>query len=93
MLERMQRAVGEYLNKEGRWLSEPDMTVSRFCVLVEIPEQTFRKYICEDKEKRRVVDASAGRAALIDKDTEQFIVDVLRRRDRANDGMDKRRGG
>ena len=92
MFEWMQRAVDEYRNKEGRWLSEPDMTISRFCGLVEIPEFTFRKYVGGSEDKRRVLGASVGPPALLDADTEQqFSMDVLRRRDRGNDGMDKRK--
>lgn len=92
-LERLQKAVDDWLGKKGTYLTEGGMTLSRFCALAEIPKKTFQSYVCEDESRRRTVGVGVGNAKrLLQPDTEEFLVDMMRRRDRANDGMDRRAG-
>eukprot|EP00966_Prymnesium_polylepis_P152788 3529223-Prymnesium_polylepis.1 len=91
-LEKISTAVADFDGKTGAWLSEDSMTFTRFCQIVDIPYPTLAPYVCKDKSKRKVLGCSVGRKALVPPDTEQFAVDVLRRKDRANDGMSRREG-
>ena len=84
------KAVEDWLGKKGD-IIEADETISckHYCARVGIPEQTFRKYVCDDVEKRRMLGTGVGISKVIDADTENFLVDVLRRKDRANAGMSR----
>ena len=93
-LQQLTTAVDDWLNKKGTFLAEESMTLARFCAIVDIPMPTFKKYVCKDEAKRQMVGCGVGgqqgTGTLLLPDTEQFVVDVLRRRDRANDGMGRR---
>ena len=89
-LQRLTVAVHEFLEKSGRYLEWGRPSTERFSALVDIPYETFRKYVCADKGKRRVVGASVGKKRILKAEDEQFVVDVLRRRDRGNDAMTKK---
>lgn len=86
-LEKLRKAVNEYLNKTGTYLAEQSMTLQRFSQLVQIPHETLRKYVCTDPAKRRVLGCSSGRKSLISSSVQEFSVDMIRRKDRGNDGM------
>ena len=88
--EKLKRAVADWDAKEGTFLDEEDMTMRRFSQLVDIPYSTFSAYVCKDVGKRKVLGSSVGRASTLDSDTAQFMADVLRRKDRGNDGMNRR---
>eukprot|EP00966_Prymnesium_polylepis_P331768 7387342-Prymnesium_polylepis.1 len=95
-LQQLTTAVDDWLNKKGTFLAEESMTLARFCAIVDIPMPTFKKYVCKDEAKRQMVGCGVGGAhgtgTMLLPDTEQFVVDVLRRRDRANDGLGRRGG-
>ena len=57
---------------------------------MKIPYQTLAKYLCIDKSKRKVVGCGVGPASLLDGGARQFVADVVRRKDRGNDGMSRR---
>jgi hypothetical protein len=91
--QRLTKAVYDWDNKTGTFLEEDDISMSRFCQLVGIPKGTFAQYVCEDKGKRKVIGCGVGPKSLkLDADSQQFVVDVVRRRDRANDGMSRQQG-
>ena len=88
-LVKLTRAVADWDAKEGTFLDEEDMTLLRFCQLVDIPYGTLSAYVCKDLGKRKVLGSSVGRAQSMDSDTTQFVVDVLRRQDRGNAGLNR----
>ena len=73
--------IGEALDKNGEKRS-----LQVFCNVVEIPYNTFKHYVSSEKDKPRVVGDSVGRQPLLRKDQQDFVADVLARRDRGNDG-------
>tara|TARA_B100000674_G_scaffold53087_1_gene36817 strand:+ start:409 stop:1284 length:876 start_codon:yes stop_codon:yes gene_type:complete len=76
-LKRMRAAVeGWDNNSEQKREAEGD--IKRYAALVEIPLDTFKKYVCADKSKRRKLGASAGKLSLVDEQTAQTIVDTVR---------------
>eukprot|EP00966_Prymnesium_polylepis_P173752 4018858-Prymnesium_polylepis.1 len=76
-LEVMTKAVKDWLEKTGTYQAEENMTMPRFCALVGIPHQTFRKYVCSDVSKRLAVGCGVGghAAAMLLPDTANFVVD------------------
>ena len=76
-LKKMTAAVeGWDNNSEQKREAEGD--IKRYAALVEIPLDTFKKYVCADKSKRRKLGASAGKLSLVDEQTAQTIVDTVR---------------
>ena len=88
----MTQAVADFDSKTGDWLREDDMTLTRFCHVIGIPYHTFAQYVCKDKSKRKVLGCSVGPKSTLTHSTEQFVVDVMRRKDRGNDGLGRREG-
>jgi hypothetical protein len=91
---RMKQAVHDWDGKTGVYLelSEEDRTLAKFAARVEIPYETLRKYVAAEPEKRRELGRSVGKPSNLTPDLQEFTVDVLRRRDRANDGMNRQAG-
>jgi len=57
--------------------------------VVNIPYYTFKQYTATDHAKRRKVGNQVGREALLPPgDQQEFLADVLARKDRANNGAD-----
>ena len=89
-LQRLTTAVNDWLGKTGMVIAaDPGISMKHFAAASSIPHETFRKYVCSDLGKRRVLGAAAGKAPLISHDTAEFTVSVMRRKDRANDGLNK----
>jgi hypothetical protein len=87
----LQNAVTNWLEKKGEHYDrQPDMSLKHYCLWVGIPYETFKKYVCSDVGKRAVIGRGVGSSKLLDDSTVQFCVDMIRRKDRANDGMTKR---
>ena len=81
--------VGDILEKKGTWLElGENPTVERMAKLHNIPFATLKPYVRKEPNQRREVGVSVGRKAIIEPKAEQFMVDTLRRRNRANDGPD-----
>jgi len=55
--------------------------------MVEIPVGTLKHYIQDDASLWRTLGAGVGKPSIIDQGKQKFLVDVVKRRDRGNDGM------
>jgi hypothetical protein len=55
--------------------------------VVEIPYNTFQKYLRGKEDSRIIIWYALGRPRLITKEDAPFVVDVLARKDRANEGL------
>jgi hypothetical protein len=89
-LKKLTQAVEDWLCRKGMYKLEENMTLPRFCALVSIPQKTLEPYIRSNRLKRREVGVGVGPGkTTLMPDTEDFLVDVMRRRDRGNDGMDR----
>lgn len=90
-LKRLTTAVDNWLQKQGELLSaDPNMSLHTYAKRVNIPKATLGHYIHPDPSKRRRLGSQAGQPSLVDSETQKFLVDVMRRRDRGNDGMNRR---
>ena len=90
-LERLTKAVEDWDAKSFSHLPEvPKMTLTRYADLVGIPYPTLAHYCCEDRGKRKQLGKSVGKPSLFSDEEKQFAVDVIRRHDRGNDGLNKR---
>ena len=89
-LQRLTTAVNDWLGKKGP-IFEADPTISKihFSARHGIPNDTFRKYVHDNPGKRRVLGAGVGAPKTVSEDVSEFLVAVMRRRDRANDGMSR----
>ena len=90
----MRQAVQDWDNKQGVYMemSPEKRTLKKFAARVKIPYETMRKYTASDPEKRRQLGIPAGRQWHLNDYETEFVASVLRRRDRANDGMDRQAG-
>ena len=90
-LKRLTEAVEDWDAKRGPHLEHnPELPLSQYAEAVGIPYQTMNNYACKDVGKRRKLGSSVGAAPLFSADDQQFAVDVVRRHDRGNDGLNKR---
>ena len=97
-LIKLKQAVHDWDSKSGMYLQldglqtglKNDAKLERFARLVGIPYNTFRKYACPDMDKRREIGSSVGRpSSVLDTKADEFIIDVVRRKDRANEGINR----
>ena len=67
------------------------MTMARFSQLVNIPVATLKPYVVSDAGKRRALGSVPGgtKRVVVSADEAQFLVDVMRRKDRGDDGMSR----
>ena len=63
------------------------MSLRRFADTKKVPYQTFQKNTTENEAKRVKVGDGPGRKPLMSRSEQEVIVDVLRLKDRANDGV------
>lgn len=90
-LERLTKAVEDWDAKSGLYLTEkPAMLMPEYAKCVGIPYETLSSYCCKDVGKRKELGKSVGKQTLFNTEEEQFAVDVVRRHDRGNDGLNKR---
>lgn len=90
-LASLTKAVKDWLAKTGDLLSaDPKMSLHTYARRVNIPKATLGNYVHPDESKRRKLGSQAGHPSLLDDESQRFVVDVLRRRDRGNDGMSRR---
>ena len=95
-LKLLTNAVTEWKESSGRaapreFLGETaprKPTLAEFAVIVGIPKGTLGPYVTGNG-KARVLGASVGAQAHLDANESQFVVDNIRRHDRANDGLSK----
>ena len=77
-LKHLTLQVGNWLSKVGPIIERNrNIVLKQFCALVDIPHETFRKYVCSDVGKRRVLGKASGLPRLGSLLTEMFVVDVL----------------
>ena len=87
-LARLTKALDDWRNKTGSLLSDmPEMSLHSFARCVGITKSLLHGYLHSDPTKRKSLGASVGRHSLITPQVQEFVVHVLRRRDRGNDGM------
>jgi hypothetical protein len=87
---KLEAAVAEWKNKSPR--CTPETSLRSFAAMVGIPAGTFSNYVTLTEEKARVVGSGVGRASQVDGETQQFLVDALRKYDRGNDGRTRAEG-
>ena len=87
---KLQEAVKEWHKKSTR--CTPQTSLRSFAEMVGIPFGTVSNYVTGSMDKRRKLGASVGRTGLLEKNEETFVVEVLRRADRGNDGKSRREG-
>ena len=78
---------------EQRWLAahrEAGHLTVGVCAASPDPVHNAAQNVCPAVSKRQVLGSSAGKPSLLNDNTKEFCVDVLRRRDRGNDGMNLR---
>ena len=91
-LEQMTEAVKNWDVKTGPHLEhDKALSLRRYAVCVGIPYDTIQGYVCKDIGKRKQLGAHVGQPSLFSESQKQFAVDVVRRHDRGNDGLDKRK--
>ena len=90
-LVKLTKAVSEWDAKTGTILEvDKKMQLKRYAELVAIPYQTLVKYCRSVLSKRHVIGKSVGARPLFKEKEQQFVVDVICRHDRGNDGLNKR---
>lgn len=87
-LAKLTKAVDDWFAEDGKLSKE--VTLHQYAKQLGIPKATLGKYVHPDPAKRQRLGAHAGQPSLVDASTQAFVVDVIRRRDRANDGMSRR---
>jgi hypothetical protein len=86
--QRLEKAMHDWEDKSGPFLSDmPEMAMHTFARCVGIPKSVLHGYMHPDPNKRKSLGAHVGRPALLKPEVQGFVVDVLRRRDRGNEGM------
>ena len=88
---KLRDAVQNWDNKSGEYLtSDPKMSIGVYARCVRIPKGTFYAYAQPNRSKRTAFGSRAGKPGLLKPNVQQFTVDVLRRRDRGNEGLTNR---
>jgi hypothetical protein len=85
---KFEKAVKEWDEKGEQTLDcngEPHQ-LKLFSNLVGIPYDTFKKWVTKDNGKRHLLGKSARRVLLVADNEQQFVADVLARKDQGNDG-------
>ena len=83
--------VDDWFEKTGEWLSlTPTMSFTLYCRCVGISKSTLHGYVHPVLAKRTPLGSHKGAPGLVKKEVQNFVVDVLRRRDRANEGLTNR---
>ena len=87
----LSRAVERWLEKTGPVITrDPKISLKHYCAFLDIPYNTFRHYVATDLTKRRKLGNPSGKQKLLDSDVEKFTIDMLRAKDRCNEGLNKR---
>ena len=90
-LERLTVAVDDWLNRTGEWLSlTPGMSLHMYCRCVGVSKSTLHGYVHPDTSKRTPLGSHKGAPSLVKPELQEFVVDVVRRRDRGNEGLTNR---
>lgn len=75
MLPMLTEAVNNWLEKKGSIIeAHPDISCKHYSARVEIPFEMFRKYVCSNIGKRRVLGAFVGAKQTLPESSKQFLV-------------------
>lgn len=66
-------------------------SLGEFATMVDIPKGTLGPYVTSTNGKARVLGSQVGTRPHLNNEEKQFVVDNIRRADRGNDGMSKKR--
>jgi hypothetical protein len=75
----LKRAVNDWVKKEGMALDangEPYARLTMYASIAGVPYSTLKKYVCEDKNKRRTLGNQVGRKALFSKNDQGYVAAV-----------------
>ena len=61
--------------------------MNQFCHIVQIPINTFQKYVRIVPNTRRIITDGVGHKPIIQKKEQKFVADITAWHDRANDGL------
>ena len=61
-----------------------------FYGVVDIPYNTFKKYVGENENKRRKIGSAVGCRPLLPSGDQRFVSKICARQDRGNDGLERR---
>jgi hypothetical protein len=90
--QELEVAVNDWLGSCGRFTELPlnGQNLKNYAALVGINYKSLVPYVSADAGKRRKLSGGWGhKNRIISSDVEEFIVAVMRRRDRANDGVSR----
>jgi hypothetical protein len=81
--DQLEQAIHEWDEQTGRSLKDDGqrLPLKDFATKVGIPYHTFRKYVANQHDKRRVVGKSTGRQPLIGKEEQASIARKLAERE------------
>ena len=89
--ERIAKAVLDWDAKTGAHFEEnKDLSLTQYAMLLGIPLSTLAEYCRSDLSQRKALGVSAGKQPLFNEEQQKFVVDVIVRHDRGNDGLNKR---
>ena len=60
-----------------------------FCGVVDIPYNTFKKYVGENENKRRKIGSAVGCRTLLLSGDQSFVAEICARQDIGNDGLER----
>ena len=93
-LQRLRKAVEDWDNKSGPLFNHLEsgmaLPMKDYAASVGMPYKTFHAYARAEIGKRKAMGSSVGKKRVFTDEEEQFVVDVVRRHDRGNDGLNNR---
>ena len=89
---KMTKAINDWFQKTTPAVdcNGEEVTLKQFSVIVDIPYKTLVSYTKADATKRRRTGAMVGPKLTLSCAERKFMIDVLRRADRGNEGFDRR---
>jgi hypothetical protein len=87
-LRQLAKAVKVWDDKTGEAVDENDEAISlqQFTCVIDIPHSTLKNYVCEDLEQHRRLGVIRSHQPLLAQRDQEFIRNVMARKDRANKG-------
>jgi hypothetical protein len=85
---KMEQATLDWENKTGQCTK--DMSFKTFARTMGISRKTLWMHVHPDPNQRVSIGSAGGRQSLVKQNAQQFVVDVIRRHDRGNDGLSSR---
>ena len=88
----MNKAVSDWLDLKGDIIGSDDELIDSlklFCGVVDIPYNTFKKYVGENENNIRKIGSAVGCRPLLPSGDQRFVAEIYARRDRGNDGLER----